>query len=256
MKISPGNSVHGVNTELKIPGEILMGVYFFVYLCNIFMIPAVFILFKGLIQVINSIFFAVFSTSWEISGGRAIGSRHDEKKSFLTGLFLILSFGLAEAGQKIMAVQSMRVKPYEEAMRGFKSVANFEINRLILAESEGADLIKKINKVRPDVVLSIGMEALSKLKTIKNIPIVYLMVLNPQSLIEPDRNISGVSMIISPARQLKALLKVLPEVKRVGFYMTRKFQAVLSKKQKMLPESSIFTCWPGKFTVPGKSLQR
>lgn len=134
------------------------------------------------------------------------------------GIFLLLMVchGSAEAGQEIVAVQSIRVKPYEEAIKAFKSVCRCRIQRLVVSELEGADVVGEIRRIRPDMVLAIGRDALSMVRKIKSVPIVYLMVLNPQTILSGEENITGVSMNISPDKQLRALLDALPQTKHIG----------------------------------------
>jgi putative ABC transport system substrate-binding protein len=137
-------------------------------------------------------------------------------------LFLILFQGTAEAEQRIVAVQSIGVAPYEQAVEGFKSVCGAGIKRLVISELEGADAAAEVYGIKPDIVLAIGMEALSKVKVIKDIPIVYLMVLNPRSLLSGENNITGVSMNISADKQLRILRDALPGVKKIGLLYDQK----------------------------------
>ncbi len=134
--------------------------------------------------------------------------------SFL--IFLILGHGSSGAAQEIVAVQSVRVTPYEEAIEGFKNVCDARIKELVLSELKETEVVEKIAEIRPDMVLAIGMDALSTVKIIENIPVVYLMVLNPQSVVSTERNITGVSMNIPQERQLRAFLEALPDLKTVG----------------------------------------
>ncbi|MDL1978190.1 MAG: ABC transporter substrate-binding protein [Deltaproteobacteria bacterium] len=130
-------------------------------------------------------------------------------------LFLTLCYGPTEAGQEIVAVQSMRIRPYEEAIEGFRSVCNARMNRLVLRELQGRDVVDKINEIRPEMVLAIGMDALLRVKMVKEIPVVYLMVLNPRSALDCD-NITGVCMDIPQKEQLTSVCRVLPNVKNIG----------------------------------------
>ena len=130
-------------------------------------------------------------------------------------LFLTLCYSPAEAGQEIVAVQSMRIRPYEEAIEGFRSVCNARMNRLVLRELQGRDVVDKINEIRPEMVLAIGIDALLRVKMVKEIPVVYLMVLNPRSALDCD-NITGVCMDISQKEQLTSVCRVLPNVKNIG----------------------------------------
>jgi putative ABC transport system substrate-binding protein len=142
------------------------------------------------------------------------------KKNLSTTLSLLILFvlchGFSEARQEIVAVQSVRVAPYDEAIKGFKTVCDANIKRLVVSELKGMDVPEKINEIRPDMVLAIGMGALSRVKEIKNIPVVYLMVLNPQSILYGEGNITGISMNIPQEKQLYALLEALPDTKAVG----------------------------------------
>lgn len=109
----------------------------------------------------------------------------------------------------------MRIRPYEEAIEGFRSVCNARMNRLVLRELQGRDVVDKINEIRPEMVLAIGMDALLRVKMVKEIPVVYLMVLNPRSALDCD-NITGVCMDISQKEQLTSVCRVLPNVKNIG----------------------------------------
>ena len=131
-------------------------------------------------------------------------------------LFLVFTYGIANAGQKVLAVQSLNTKPYEEVLKGFQSVCNVETKTIVFSEQEGTEIIKSIRRIKPDMILAIGVDALSKVKKIKDIPIVYLMIPNPQSVISKEENITGVSMNISPEKQLGFLQEALYQVKRVG----------------------------------------
>ena len=115
----------------------------------------------------------------------------------------------------IVALQSMNIKPYNNAMNGFKSVCNCKVTRFIVSEMQAADITKKIHGAKPDVIIAIGIDALERLRSIKDIPIVYLMVLNSRSMLSSN-NITGVSMNISPEKQLNVLKHALPEIKRIG----------------------------------------
>ena len=135
---------------------------------------------------------------------------------FFIFIFTFLFYGLAKAEHKIIAVQSVRIKPYEKTIEGFKSVTVSEIKRIVISELNDANIIKTINSFKPDIVLAIGMGALQVVKEIKDIPVVYMMVLNPTSIISGEKNIFGVSMSIPPEKQLNLLLNVLPHVKNIG----------------------------------------
>ena len=140
-------------------------------------------------------------------------------KRFYIIFILIFAFfyhGSAEAEHKIVAVQSIRIKPYEEAVKGFESISRSEIKRIVISELNDANVIKTINSLRPDIILAIGMGALQLVKEIKDIPVVYMMALNPVSIISGEKNICGVSMSIPPEKHLNLIVNALPHVKNIG----------------------------------------
>ncbi len=150
-------------------------------------------------------------------------------------IFLILFTlcqGLAWAGQEIVAVQSIRIQPYEDAVQGFESACGAKIKRLIISELKGMDVVEKINEIRPDMILAIGPDALSRVIRFKDIPVIYLMVLHPQSILSGEKNISGVSMDIPQEKQLRTLLDALPRTKTVGLLYARERTGRLAEKAR------------------------
>jgi len=118
----------------------------------------------------------------------------------------------------ILVVQSLQIKPYNDALQGFRSVCKTRMNKLVSSELGDQDIAGKVRKIKPDLILAIGMDALAKLRGIKDVPIVYLMVLNPQTLIQDNANVTGVSMNIAPERQLSQLRQILPQVKKIALF--------------------------------------
>lgn len=116
----------------------------------------------------------------------------------------------------LLVVQSLLVKPYDEALQGFRSVCKGRAHKLVSLGLAEAEIVRRVEKEKPELILAIGMDALVKVKGIRDVPIVYLMVLNPQSLIHDSGNITGVSLSIQPEKQLATLRKVLPHARKLG----------------------------------------
>ena len=134
-------------------------------------------------------------------------------------IFLLLLFALpvwAEEQRSIIAVQNVRVAPYEEAFQGVQQACKASFERYILSEMKNTDIIGLIRRAKPDLVLAIGSGALSIVRQLSGIPILYLMVLNPQSLVASEANITGVSMNLTAKAQLQRLRKTLPHIKTIG----------------------------------------
>ena len=118
--------------------------------------------------------------------------------------------------QEILVVRNLKIKPYGDALAGFKSALGGKVGNVgyTLQDADGA--MAYLRRKRPDLILAIGMDALQSVKRNTDISIVYLMVLAPASLVQVEKNVTGVSMTVSPEKQLAALRKVLPGVRRVG----------------------------------------
>lgn len=129
-------------------------------------------------------------------------------------LFTLCSPSTAAAA-RIAVVQSINIKPYNNALQGLKSACNCNVEKYVVSEMKGTDIAKEVYSSKPDVVVAIGMDALRRVGTIKK-PIVYLMVVNPQSIFSSNNNITGVSMNISVDKQLNVMKQTLPGIKNIG----------------------------------------
>jgi putative tryptophan/tyrosine transport system substrate-binding protein len=127
-----------------------------------------------------------------------------------------LQFATDTFSQEILVVRNLRIKPYSDALTGFQAVLGGKFGSINYTVLGAEDAASSIRRKKADLVLAIGMDALQAVKGNTDIPIVYLMVLAPESLVHMGKNITGVSMTVSPEKQLAALRKVLPGARRVG----------------------------------------
>ena len=168
------------------------------------------------------------------------------KKIVILLLFSCI-YGLTEARQQVVAIQCVRVAPYEEALKGFESVCDINIKRFVVSELEDSDAIRQINEIRPNIILAIGMGALARVKEIKNIPIIYLMILNPQCILRGEKNITGVSLNIPQDQQLQTLLNALPNTETIGLvydpdktgYIVKRIRDAAKKRKIKLVANAI-----------------
>ncbi len=131
-------------------------------------------------------------------------------------LFCFTATAFAQSSFTVVTVQSKKLKPYQEALKGFRTRCDARVKNLYLADSSYEKVLEKIQRIQPDMVLAVGNEALTAVKSINRIPVVYLMVLNPEKVLDNQKNITGVSMNISPKQQLSTLLTTLPDKKKIG----------------------------------------
>lgn len=133
-----------------------------------------------------------------------------------TLLVVFLNISSAAAGDRILSVQSIDIAPYQEALKGFQSICSTGIERIVLSEMKDKDIIKEISRENPSIILSIGVDALDKVKDIDDIPVIYIMIPYPQKLGTNAVNFTGVRMNIKQEDQLSLFLKAVPSIKTIG----------------------------------------
>ncbi|MGA1841165.1 MAG: ABC transporter substrate-binding protein [bacterium] len=140
------------------------------------------------------------------------------KKKYIIFVFILLFFcGFSEASYDVLAIQSFDgVEPYEHALEGFKNTCNCNVRKIVASELNESAILRRINRSKPDAILAIGMDALSKVKKIKDIPIIYIMIVNPNSILSGEENVTGINMNIPPGKQLEIFKKALPDIKKIG----------------------------------------
>jgi putative ABC transport system substrate-binding protein len=152
----------------------------------------------------------------------------------------IMAIPAAARGGDILVVQSLSIKPYNDAIRGFKSVCPARTASLISADLDAADIAGRVQKESPDLILAVGMDALEKVRNISDVPIIYLMVLNPRPFVQDNPSITGVSMYVQAEKQLAAFRQVLPHASRVGIlYDPAKSGTFVQKAQKIAAATGI-----------------
>ncbi|NVM04775.1 MAG: ABC transporter substrate-binding protein [Candidatus Helarchaeota archaeon] len=131
---------------------------------------------------------------------------------------------------KIVALLSKDYKEYREALEGFrKALSDSNIRydiTLINNMEDDVSIAKLVNDIRnnnPDLILAIGSRALYKINTyIKDIPIVFSMVLNPNTnnskntRLTNNGNITGVTLSIPVRKQFAIFKEILPNLITIG----------------------------------------
>lgn len=154
----------------------------------------------------------------------------------------------AQAGEKvrIATLLSSSIKPYNDSLQGFyaaldeKGIA-YEPYEFILNGKGGTELISKLKGLKPAIIHTVGTKATRLVKDqIKDIPIVFSMVLNPEAsgLVEtmesPGNNLSGASMDIPIMLQFKYIKKILPKTDTIGvIYSNAETGSVVAEARKV-----------------------
>ncbi|MBU0729215.1 MAG: ABC transporter substrate-binding protein [Proteobacteria bacterium] len=171
----------------------------------------------------------------------------------LSLLFLLSSETSADTGN-IFVVQSSRLKPYMEALDGLrytlrnippqkaqKSIQSYTITEFLLTgDWSWKNLQQTIESKQPQLIVAIGTNALAALEPVVDIPIIYLMVPFPESLINGRKNITGIDMKLNPETHLAAILGSLPATKKIGtIYDPRKNSNLVQKIKEIARQYKI-----------------
>ncbi|QWR78779.1 ABC transporter substrate-binding protein [Candidatus Magnetomonas plexicatena] len=131
-------------------------------------------------------------------------------------LMLLFAFAKPLSAEDVVVIEGAAVKPFEEALKGFEHNCGCNVKGVLALDMKDADPMAFIEKLKPDKVVAIGEEALKSVKNITNKQVIYMMVLNPTLYTAGKSNFTGISMIIPPAKQLRAIRSVFPNVDRLG----------------------------------------
>lgn len=138
----------------------------------------------------------------------------------------------------ILMIRSSNNAFYDATQKGFlQSLKQQEqalnirtkVTVISLAGSQDTDqkMLEQALKQHPQLIVTLGTDATVEAAAIHpDVPVLFTLVLNPvvlgvvKSLDAPGTNFSGTTLLVSPGKQLEALLQVDPSVSRVGVLYT------------------------------------
>jgi putative ABC transport system substrate-binding protein len=128
-------------------------------------------------------------------------------------LFIIPSRAVCAEMQTIVVVKSADLKPYQDVLRGLRNGCGCDVQEVKVKNEEDKE---RILDSHPRAIVAIGTAAFKKVMTIRDIPVIYTMVIPSETARPLPSNISGVSMDISPATYLATMKELFPTAKRIG----------------------------------------
>ncbi len=140
------------------------------------------------------------------------------RKSLVLLILLIIITVPAVSSQAfdVVALKSADIKPYDDALDGFRSSCGCSLKEVDLSEVRSGNGSRGIFGADPDMAFVVGLDALNRLRGVQDIPVIYTMVPPSQSPAVAKNNISGVSMYISPEKFIGAMQDIFPEARRIG----------------------------------------
>lgn len=139
---------------------------------------------------------------------------------------------------KIAVIVSMNIKPYLEALKGFKDTLferpETEIQSFFLDEFQHKrqeDLIKNLSQGGFNIFIAIGPEATrliwtegSELTGTK----LFTMVLNPDAVLPQNKDACGIALNISVEKQVQILAYAIPNIHKMGLLYDPKYNAAFA----------------------------
>lgn len=100
---------------------------------------------------------------------------------------------------------------------GLKTIQPLQFIDVIIGKDETSrDSAQKIHTTHPDLIMAFGAKSLKLALEVPDIPIVYLLVVEPEKIIHNRTDVTGISLTIPATTQFKEIRRYLPQVKRVG----------------------------------------
>ena len=120
-------------------------------------------------------------------------------------------------------IKSQDLSAYNNVVEGFKRECvdnNITINSIYNLDGKmeaGKEILRKIKKKNPDIILTIGVLATTLAKEeIKDIPILFCMVINHERFQLTESNITGISNEIAIESQVKGYQTLLDSLRNIG----------------------------------------
>ncbi len=132
---------------------------------------------------------------------------------------LMFGISLAEERKVIAVLKNKDIAPYNTALRGFtetlrKSGISVELREF---NTEEGAFIEGIKSQKPDLILSMGTSATkAAIQNIKDTPIVFSMVLDPEEPGFRGKNITGASLDIPVKTQFEYMKALIPDIEKIG----------------------------------------
>lgn len=142
----------------------------------------------------------------------------DKRSTFfvLITLLLLNGFAASSGAGEIVAIKSAEIKPYNDALEGFKTSCDHDVREVVMTEAESSDILRKVHESGTVAVFAIGMDAVNLARSVRDIPVIYAMVPNSLTLSAGPKPLSGVSMYIPPDRYIGSILDVFHGARRIG----------------------------------------
>ncbi len=181
-------------------------------------------------------------------------------------MLLLLGTAYAQPRDLIAVIKTRDAEPYEIALKSLRRTLqekglDSRVEEFLLPEDPQPALsrfdpgyfsgndrhLAEISKKNPRLSVTLGSAATERAaKVIKDIPVLFCMVLNPQasglirSMSGSGSNLTGAALDIAPQIQFEAIRSLLPNVKKIGvIYNPQETETVVQQGRKAAREMGL-----------------
>jgi len=160
----------------------------------------------------------------------------------LTLSLLIFLTSIRGEAADIVIIKSKNQALYNEAITGFKvNCTGHKISEYDMEENEvrGHQITAKAKSDKANLVFAVGSKAaVVAREDIKDVPVLFSMVLNPESYqLDGGGNVAGISLEVPVRIQLYTLKSIVPKVSKVGvIYNPKKTGNLIAEARKAAEE--------------------
>ena len=156
-------------------------------------------------------------------------------------------------GATIAVVLNKNIAQHNEALTGFRNYISQRNVSIVIREIDAnkSNLTAQVRGHEPDVIVTMGTSVTRKINTaIKDIPIVFSMVLDPAGNGFTGSNITGVSLDIPPEAQFRKFKAVVPNLSSIGviYNIAENANTVKKAKQAATKLGLMLKPYPGQTT--------
>ncbi len=139
----------------------------------------------------------------------------------------------------IAVVKEMGIQEYDRAVEGFREILEKEkiTAKLEIIDRDDRNVIPRIKALKPALILTMGSSTTKSVADgIKEIPIIFSVVIDPRGSSIISRNIIGAAVDIPVKIQLETLRSAFPGLKRLGVvYNPPENEALVQEARAAVP---------------------
>lgn len=159
--------------------------------------------------------------------------------------------------KRVALIMTEKIERYDRVVEGIRThlKADIEPYDMNKDDNQGKTILDRLLKSgdKPDLIVAIGQGA-SRLcrDNVKDVPVVFSMVTNPQREDLKTKNMTGISLDVPVKSQLVTFKSVVPKIQKVGVLYDPKNTGDLIEQAKFIAPSQGFEILPVRVDDPNE----